>query len=320
MGYLIKLFCILVLSFSVSAQSVPEELKGRIIKIIVPYAPGGSTDLAARQIVEKVSKRTGLSIVILNRPGASGNIGAMMLATAKPDGLTLAHMDTGASMMNDIMGMNNSPNKNMIVPVSATVEFDLAIVVAGNAPYNTWPEFVAYLRKNEGKLAYGTVGGTLTLFSEQVLDKIDITRVQAINYKSSAQVLQAILTGEICFTVSSEWQPLVEAGTMKVLALAGKNRDPNWLTIPILREYNIGVTMTNYNGLFAPVGVSDHILQFLNKEWANATSDNEVAHSFTKKGHRPIGGDLKKARDTYDAYYSDRIKLYNQYKNRIQEN
>lgn len=315
-----KLLTLLLLSLCLvtQARDIPAELAGKTITVIVPYGPGGNSDITARQLAKTVEQITGLNIVVANRPGASGTIGTQALLMSDPNGLTLGQFETGPAMINTIQGLPNSPARDQLVPVSASIESSLALIVNADTPANTVQEFVAWLQQHN-RLSYATVGGIQTLMTEALLDTARIQGIQPVNYKSQAETLRSVVTNETAFVLSAvgDAQGLIDARRLKVLAVGSRARSPQYPTIPALTEIYPGMVTVNYNGLFAPRGTPANVLEYLNWAWTQAIVDPETAAAIIRRGNVPLGGDLSRARQFYNTYYDAREKLYKKYRHLV---
>lgn len=313
-----KLFAVLIamaMSITAQARPVPQELVGKNITLIVPYGAGGNSDVSARQLAKTVERITGLTIVVVNKPGASGNIGALALAQAEPNGLTLGQLETGASMFNAIQGMPNAVTKDQLVPVSASFESSLAVVVNADIPANTVPEFMEWLRK-QPKPNFSTTGSFQSMLTLQVLDAGKAPEVQAIVYKSMADCLRAVAAGETAFVMSSvgDAQALLDGKRVKVLAVGSRARNPALPSTPALNEIYTGLNIGNYNGIFAPRGTPAPLVDYLNWAWGQAVADPENRAAMIKRDNVPLGGTVGQARQIFDNYYEARTQLLKKYR------
>ena len=310
-----------VVSMTVCAQvrPVPTELAGKNITVIVPFGPGGNTDITARQLAKTVEQLTGLNVVISNRPGANGTIATQSLVQSDPNGLTLGQLDTGPSMVNSIQGLPNTHSKDQLTPVSASIESSLALIVNANTSANTVQEFVAQL-KQVPRLNYATVGSIQTLMTEALLETAQVKGAQAIVYKSQAETLRSVAANDTAFVLAAigDAQGLIDANKLKVLAVGSRARLQQVPTIPTLAETYPGMITVNYNGVFAPKHTPKHILEYLNWAWSSAVREADTANNIIKRGNVPIGGDLAKAEYFYASYYDNRERLYKKYKHLVQ--
>lgn len=296
------------------ARDIPAELAGKNITVIVPYGAGGNSDITARQLAKTVETITGLNIVVVNKPGANGTIGTQSLLQAEPNGLTLGQFETGPAMINTIQGLPNAPARDQLVPVSASIESSLALIVNADVPANTVQEFVAWLQQQRSA-NYATVGGIQTLMSEALLDTAKVQGLQAITYKSQAETLRAVVANECAFVLSSvgDAQALIDARKVKVLAVGSRARSPLLPNTVTLSEVYPGMVTVNYNGLFAPRGTPTTVLEYLNWAWAQAVTDPETAAAIQRRHNVPLGGDLARARQFYNTYYDGRERLFKKY-------
>jgi tripartite-type tricarboxylate transporter receptor subunit TctC len=287
---------------------------GETITVIVAFGPGGNSDITARQLAKTVEKITGLHVMISNRPGASGIIGVRALTQAAPNGLTLGQFDTGPAMVNTIQGLPNSHMRDQLVPVSASTESSLALIVGADIPANTVQEFVVYLQQQK-QLNYATVGGIGTLMTEAFLDTARVKGIEPVLYKSQADTLRSVAAKETSFVLSAigDAQGLIDAKKVKVLAVGSRVRSAQHPNIPALAEIYNGFVTVNYNGVFAPRGTPTHILEYLNWAWNRATVDPETSAAIVHRGNVPLGGDLSQARLFYNTYYTNREQLYKKY-------
>jgi len=311
-----KFLTLLLLSLCLTAQSrdIPVELTGKNITVIVPYGPGGNSDITARQLAKTVEQITGLNIMVVNRPGAAGTIGTQALTQALPNGLTLGQFETGPAMVNTIQGLPGAPAKDQLMPVSASIESSLALIVGADTPANTVQEFAVYLRQQK-QLSYATTGGIQLLMSEALLDAARVQGLQPVNYKSQVETLRSVAANETAFVLSAigDAQGLIDAKKVKVLAVGGYARSAQYPTTPALTEIYNGFVTVNYNGLFAPRGTPTHILEYFNWAWNLAVTDSVTAAALINRGNVPLGGDLVRARQFYNTYYDSRERLYKKY-------
>ena len=311
-----KFLTLLLVSLCLTAQArdIPVELAGKTITVIVPYGPGGNSDITAWQLAKTVEQITGLNVMVSNRPGASGTIGTHALTQSDPNGLTLGQFETGPAMVNAIQGLPNAPSRDQLVPVSASTESSLALIVGADIPANTVQEFVVYLQQQK-QLNYATVGGIGTLMTEAFLDTARVQGIQAILYKSQADTLRSVAAKETSFVLSAigDAQGLIDAKKVKALAVGSRVRSAQHPNIPALAEIYNGFVTVNYNGVFAPRGTPTHILEYLNWAWNRATVDPETSAAIVHRGNVPLGGDLSQARLFYNTYYTNREQLYKKY-------
>jgi tripartite-type tricarboxylate transporter receptor subunit TctC len=268
---------------SASAQTYPT----RPITVIVPFTAGSPNDVVARLLAQQLNTRLGQSVVIDNRPGGGTTIGAKAAATAEPNGYTLL-FNSSSIVVAPAMYKNPGydPLKSF-VPVANAVFGHWLTVVEKSVPANTVPEFVAYVKKNPGKLTFGYGQGTAPqLVGEwlKVREKLDMTSVP---YKGGAQVVTDMLGGRIHFHVgsASTLTPHVKNGRLKAISVWSPKRDPALPNVPTMIESGYpGLALGYWAGLFAPAGTPDAIVKRLNEAVNDSLRSPEMKKSLDKLG------------------------------------
>jgi tripartite-type tricarboxylate transporter receptor subunit TctC len=272
---------------AIPAASRAQPYPSQPIRMVVPFTPGSPNDVVARLLAQHMSTRLGQSVVIDNRPGGGTTIGAKVAAAAEPNGYTLM-FDSSSIVVAPAMYRNPGydPLKSF-VPVANAVFGHWLTVVRNAVPANTVPEFVAYAKKNPGKLTFGFGQGTAPqLVSEwlKVREKLDMTGVP---YKGGAQVVTDMLGGRIDFHVGSASTliPHVKNGSLKGISVWGPKRDPLIPDIPTMIESGYpGLALGFWAGVFAPAGTSDEIVTRLNEVINESLGSAEMKKSLDKLG------------------------------------
>ena len=248
----------------VQAQAWPE----KPIRLIVNFAAGGSTDVIARSMATRLSEVLGQPVVVENRVGASGNIGASAVARSAPDGYTLLHSADGPILINPhIFKMDTDVAKDL-VPIAPTAGAAMFLVARPDFPARNMAELVAHARANPGKLNYGSAGpGTLQHVAiEMIMDAAKFGAVH-VPYKGSQAVLVDLLAGRVDFTIDlGAAIPHIQSGKLRLLAVPGKMRSPIFPETPTLVESGVNVNLTWISGVYAPAGTPAPIVTRLNKE------------------------------------------------------
>ena len=272
-----------------SAQTYPSQP----IRMIVPFTPGSPNDVVARLLAQQLTTRMGQSVVIDNRPGGGTTIGAKMAASAEPNGYTLM-FDSSSIVVAPAMYKNPGYDPlTSFVPVANTVFGHWLTVIKPSIPANTVPEFIAFARKNPGKLTFGYGQGTAPqLVGEwlKVREKIDMTSVP---YKGGAQVVTDMLGGRIDFHVGSASTliPHVKNGSLKGISVWGPKRDPEIPNVPTMIESGYpGLALGYWAGLFAPAGTPEPIVTKLSAEIDSILKEPDVREFLARQGMTPIGG------------------------------
>ena len=243
----------------------------RAIQVVVAYAAGGTGDIVARSISDRLGAALGQTVIVENRAGASGSIGAHSVATAAPDGYTLLVGQTGEIAVNQhwLKGLNYDPDKDL-VPIALAAVVPLALVVPSKAPYSTLQEFLAAL-KAKPKLTFASAGiGTPGHFAGELLKLKFDDNLTHVPYKGAGPALNDLIGSHVEFYFSGfpAAAPHVKAGNLKMLALSSAKRSPAAPDVPTVAEVT-GIKdydFTLWAGFFAPRGTPQSIIDRLNKE------------------------------------------------------
>ena len=263
------------------------------ITMIVPFPPGGPTDLVARVIAQKISESMGQSVIVDNRGGANGNLGAMLAVRAAADGYTMLYNTSSIALSPALYKSLSYDVKRDLAPVALTAVVPLALVVALSVPANTVPEFIAYAKANPGKLSYGSAGnGNVThLGAFQFVRANGIDAVH-IPYKGSAPADVDLVGGQIQFmtdTVNSV-MPFVRDKRLKMLAVTTPKRMSLFPEVPTLAESGMpGFEVGAWQGVMVPANTPKPIIQRLNAEVMKALQSPEVRQKLALQGAEPLG-------------------------------
>jgi tripartite-type tricarboxylate transporter receptor subunit TctC len=253
----------------------------RTIQLIVAYAAGGTGDIVARSISDRLSAALGQAVVVENRAGASGAIGAHSVATAAPDGYTLLVGQTGEVAVNQhwLKGLNYDPDKDL-VPIALAAVVPLALVVPVKAPYSTLPEFLEAL-KARPKMTFASAGiGTPGHFAGELLKSQFDDNLAHVPYKGAGPALNDLIGNHVDFYFPGfpAAAPHVKGGTVKMLALSSAKRSPAAPDVPTVAEVT-GIKdydFTLWAGIFAPRGTPQAVIDRLNKEINKVIEDPDV--------------------------------------------
>lgn len=288
---LASMFCAAVLATAgVQAQTV---FPSKPITMIVPFPPGGPTDLVARVIAQKMSESMGQPVVVDNRGGANGNLGAMLAVKAPADGYTLLYNTSSITLSPALYKSMSYDVKRDLAPVALTAVVPLALVVPTSVPANTVQEFIAYAKANPGKLSYGSAGnGNVThLGAFQFVQANGIDAVH-IPYKGSAPADVDLVGGQIQFmtdTVNSV-MPFVRDNRLKMLAVTTSKRMSLFPDVPTLSESGMpGFEVGAWQGVMVPANTPARIIQQLNSEVMKALQSPEVRQKLALQGAEPLG-------------------------------
>jgi tripartite-type tricarboxylate transporter receptor subunit TctC len=289
----------------------------RPVRYVVPFPPGGPTDNVGRLVAGELSQRWNQAVVVDNRPGANGNIGAEFVARAAPDGYTLLQGNSSTHGSNPAL-YPRLPYHALqdFVAVVPLIEGPVYLGITSRAPFSSVAELVAHAKANPGKLNYGTSGpgSPQHLAGELLKNKagIDLTTV---HYKGAAPALLALQSGEIDLYFDSTALVHARAGRMKVLGVTTRQRWPLAAEVPTLVEGGVpDFEVRGWFGLFAPRGTPADIVEKVNADVNAALARAEVRQKIEAMGFRPTGGPAAAfaqavARET--TYWAELVKANN---------
>ena len=281
------------LTSAVALAQAQAPFPSRSITMIVPFPPGGPTDLVARILAQKMSESMGQSVIVDNRGGANGNLGAMLAVRAAADGYTLLYNTSSITLSPALYKSLSYEVRRDLAPVALTAVVPLALVVGPNVPANTVSEFIAYAKANPGKLSYGSAGnGNVThLGAFQFVRANGIDAVH-IPYKGSAPADIDLVGGQIQFmtdTVNSV-MPFVRDKRLKMLAVTTPKRMSLFPDVPTLAESGMpGFEVGAWQGLMVPANTPKPIIQRLNAEVMKALQSADVRQKLALQGAEPLG-------------------------------
>ena len=260
--------CLLARSAYAQTQTWP----AKSIRLVVNFAAGGSTDVIARAMAQKLGEALKHTVIVDNRVGAGGNVGLEIVARSAPDGYTLLHTSDGAILINPhLMKMDVDVARDLL-PVAPTAGAALFVVARPGIPSRNLAEFLAYARANPGKLNYGSAGnGTLQHIAIEMIMNAAKFKAVHVPYKGSQQVLVDMLGGRVDFTVDlGAAIAHLKSGALRLLAVPGKARSPLFPETPTLIEQGVNVDLVWISGVYAPANTPRAIVERLNKEIARA--------------------------------------------------
>jgi tripartite-type tricarboxylate transporter receptor subunit TctC len=286
---LLALTCLLVPALGAVTRAETQPYPARTIKLVVPFGPGGPTDVSARIVAQVVQSGLGPSVVIENRPGAGGAIGTKSVAIAEPDGATLL-IGTSATL-GVVPALMKNPGYDPIksfAPVAKVADSTLVLVVPATLPANSVQEFVVYAKANPGRLSFASagVGNQTQLLAELFKSKAGLDIVH-VPYKSGAEMVTAILGEQVhmAFPDVSILIPLIREGRLKALAVTSAKRHPQLPDVPTMIESGIpDYIMTFWSGVVAPAGVPAEIVNRLNTAINDGLTSASVRENLAKVG------------------------------------
>jgi tripartite-type tricarboxylate transporter receptor subunit TctC len=274
---------------SLQAQGSPATYPSKPIKIIVPFPAGGTSDVLARLIGQKIGDAMGQMVIVDNKPGASGNLGAEIVARAAPDGYTLVLMDVGTLSISQTLYPNLSFNVLKDFAPITMVAYSPHLLVANNkTPFNTVPELIAYAKKNPGKLNFASAAGSGSAnhLAGVVFAKQAGIEWAYIPYKGGAQAITDLGAGQIDLTFNgmTATYPHVKSGLIKLIAVSSSKRLESLQGIPTVAETLPGFLTGSWQGVLAPAGTPAPIINKLNSEIIKAMKLPEVREALKTAG------------------------------------
>ena len=263
------------------------------VRLIVPYAPGGTTDFAARQIAQKLTEQTGKSFYVENKTGASGTIGTDMVAKSTPDGSTFQVNDTTYAMLPHLLKKLPWDHANDLVPVTTLAITPLVLVVGDSSPYRTAKDLIAAARQSPGKLNYGSGGvGSSTHLGAELFKQHGKLFITHIPYKGAGDAMLGVVSNQVdvLVTAAPTAIPQVRGGKARALMVTSPKRLSSLPDVPTASELGMpGFNATNWFGLAAPKGTPAAIVDKLQTEVKKALSSPELAKRFADQGAEPGG-------------------------------
>jgi len=265
------------------------------IRLVVPFPPGGATDILAREVGQKLTEAWGQSVIVDNRPGAGGNIGAELVAKAAPDGYTLLMGTVGTHAINaSLYAKLPYDHIKDFAPVILVAGVPNVLVVNPALPVGTVGELIAYAKANPGKLNFASSGnGTSIHLSGElfkVMAGVDMTHVP---YKGSAPAVQDLIAGQVqlMFDNLPPSLPQIKAGKLRALAVTSATRAAALPDVPTMAESGLpGFEASSWFGILAPAGTPSTIVAKLNAEVAKWLATPEAKEKLSKQGANAAGG------------------------------
>jgi tripartite-type tricarboxylate transporter receptor subunit TctC len=264
-----------------SAATAQEKFPSRPITLVVPTAPGGSTDFTARLIAEPLSRALGQPVVVDNRAGGSGNIGNQLVARAKPDGYTLLVSYSGYQVGNPHLFKKSGwdPIKDF-APVAMLTRAPQVIAASMNVPVNSLGELIAYAKAHPGKLNYASSGnGSIQHIAGELFKQLTGTFITHIPYRGSGPAVQDLLGGQVDLHITTPASMVshIKAGKLKGLAVTSADRLTVLPQVPTAAEAGLkGFTLDSWFALYAPAGTPPDIVQQLNAEITKILKNPDV--------------------------------------------
>ena len=286
------LACLLI---AFGAAAADDDYPNRPVKIVVPFAPGGSTDVVARILADKLQGELKQPFVVENKPGAGGNIGADVVAKSNPDGYTLLMGTTGVLAINNFLykEMPFDPQRDF-APVSYTSLITNILVVNANVPAKSVEELVALAKAKPGELTFASSGaGSSTHLSAELFKSMTGTSILHVPYKGSSQAITDLMAGHVTMLVDNAPSslPFVQQGKLRALGVTSLKRMPSLPDVPTLDESGVkGYESLSWSRIVAPAATPTPVIAKLNAAIERILAMPEVRKKFADMGVDPVGG------------------------------
>jgi len=265
------------------------------VNIVVPYTAGGGTDSVARLLAEKLNERWGQTVVVSNKDGASGTIGANYVAHSKPDGYTIMLSATAEVVISQhiVSKMPYDPEKDL-QPVTLAVKLPFLLAANPDKPYKTTAELVQYAKAHPGEVTYGSSGtGTPQHLAGALLENLSGAKMLHIPYKGVAPSISALLANQI--DIAFIGLPIgfshMQSGKVRALAVSGKARSDAVPDVPTVRETQglEGFDLTQWFGIFVPAGTPKEVVRKIQQDIAWSLQSPDLREKLEKQGAEPSG-------------------------------
>ncbi len=276
---------------SALAQTYP----AKSIRMIIPFPPGGATDIVGRVLAQKLGDQLGQSVVVENRPGAGGAIGSEMTAKAAPDGYTIQMATVSTHSIGPALNPKTPYDvKRDFAPVIHLANTPNVLIASPVLPINNLKELIAYAKANPGKLNFSSSGnGTIVHMTGEMFKMETGTFIVHIPYKGTALAIPDLIAGQIAFMFDnlSSALPHIKGGKVKTLGVSQLKRSPLLPDVPTMDEAGLkGFESNTYFGVFAPAGTPVPIVQRLNAEINKALQAPDFRERLAANGAEPAGG------------------------------
>src|SRR5579871_2580428 len=291
----------LVFPSDVAAAAYPE----RALRIVVPFAPGGGTDVVARTLAQDMQSDLGVSVIIENKPGAGTIIGTQAVAASRPDGYTLL-LGTFSHAVNTTLNakLPYDPHKDFAAVALIARSFNL-VVVNPKSPIQSVADLIAAARANPGKMTFGTYGvGTSAHLAGELFKDLAKVNLTAVPYKGAAPAITDLIGGQIdvMFTTVASAASLVESGQLRAIAVTSAARSPAFPQLPTVAEAGVpGYAAESWYGLFAPASTPKEAIDRLNRSAAVAVASEAFKKLIVNEGLVTIA----EPPDALDRYFHD---------------
>jgi tripartite-type tricarboxylate transporter receptor subunit TctC len=296
--FLLGTLLVLVAATLTVRDAAAQQYPSKPIRLIVPFTPGGTTDILSRMVGQKLSESIGVQVVVDNRPGAAGNIGAELAAKSAPDGYTLLMGPSGTLAVNPSLyaKLPFDPIRDF-APITLIAMVPSILVVHPSLPVKSVKELIAFAKSRPGQLNYGSSGaGGQPFLAVEYLKLMAGLNIVEIRYKGGAPLTTDLIAGEIALTITGipTLLPHVKSGKLRALAVSSAKRSAAVPELPTISEAGLpGYDATAWYGLLAPAGTPPEIIAKLNAAAVKGIKQPDFAERLAAEGAETVGGTPK---------------------------
>ncbi|MER2634385.1 MAG: tripartite tricarboxylate transporter substrate binding protein [Rhizobiaceae bacterium] len=283
-GTAVALGALAAATIGATAQDYPN----KVVTIVVAAPTGGSNDLMARAIADELTKKLGQTVIVENKPGASGNVGTAFVAGAKPDGYTLLLNSIASTVINPSLYKNLTYDYKSFAPIAKVAASQNVLIVHPSVPANTLQEFIAYVKSKPEDVLYGSVGnGSISHLAAVLFQNATGTKMTHIPYNGAAPTIPDILSGRISAIFHNPVSMIahVQSGAVKALVVTGSERLAPFPDVPTMKESGYpDFVVESWYGISAPAGTPKEIIDLLSKDMLEVMALPNVRQVFEKSG------------------------------------
>src|SRR5438132_430474 len=285
----------LLIALALVAELACAQYPAKPLRLVVPFAPGGSTDIFARLVAERLAAPLGQAVMVDNRAGAAGNIGAEAVARATPDGYTLLMATTG------VMAINNALYRNMtydaakdLEPVVFIASITNVLIVPADSPARSVAELIALSRREPGRLSFASSGaGSSTHMSGELFKSLTNTDILHIPYKGSGQAMPDLISGRVSMMFENMPGAVshIKAGKLRALAVTGLQHSSAMPELPTVAEAGVpGYESLSWSGIAVAAGTPRALLEHLNRDINSILATPEMRQKLAEQAADAMGG------------------------------
>ena len=290
---MIRILAVALMSVAPIRQATAQEYPTRPVHLVAPFAPGGPTDLLARLIGQKLGERLGQPVIVENRPGAGGSVGAAYVAKAAPDGYTLAIVSSSFSVNATLYPDLPYDTLKDFAPVTLLASAPFVLVVNARVPARSVAELIALAKAKPGSLNYGSGGaGSGPHIVAELFKSVAGVDIVHVPYKGTGPLKTALIVGDVQLAFANIFAvyPAVHSGQLRAIAVTGAKRSPALPDVPTVKESGLPqFEAEGVHGLIAPAGTPAAVVEKLYRECAAVLQSPDVRRQLASEGAEPIG-------------------------------